>query len=270
MLLGEDRDGVGADLVGGIAVGGDAVGADNHGGDAALAHEVAAHVVADEGGGDVVLEELPGGEARALVEGAGLIGEDVDLPAGLNGRADDAESGAVAAGGQRAGVAVGEDGAFLGQKLRAERAELAEVGDVFVVQGFGERDDVGLDLRNGSVLRGEAVVELTYLGDAPEEVDGGGAGLRERVADDGDFGGEVGEGFGGGAVDAERNAHRRGDADGHGAAYDHVLDHRGYLLVVGGEDVGFFVWELGLVEEADAFGRPFEGGDHVRSSLAWR
>ena len=36
VLLGEDGDGVGADLVGGVAVGGDAVGADDDGLDAAL------------------------------------------------------------------------------------------------------------------------------------------------------------------------------------------------------------------------------------------
>ena len=41
------------------------------------------------------------------------------------------------------------------------------------------------------------------------------------------------------------------------------LDDGGDLLVVGGEDVGFFVRELGLIEEVDAFGEPFEGGNHV-------
>ncbi len=116
VLFGEDGDGVGADLVGGVAVGGDAVCADDDGGDAALRHEVAGHVVADEGGGDVVFEQLPGGEACALVEGAGLVGEDVDLFAGFDGGADDAEGGAVAAGGERSGVAVGEDCALLGRR----------------------------------------------------------------------------------------------------------------------------------------------------------
>ena len=113
VLLGEDGDAVGADLVGGVAVGGDAVGADDDGLDAALAHEGSGHVVAEDGGGDVVLHELPGGEAGALEVGAGLVGEDVDgCGRVLDGRADDAEGGAVAAGGERAGVAVGEDGAF--------------------------------------------------------------------------------------------------------------------------------------------------------------
>ena len=77
----------------------------------------------------------------------------------------------------------------------------------------------------------------------------------------------VGEVGGGGAVDAEGDAHGGGDADGHGSADDHVADDGGDLLVVGGEDVGLFEGELGLVEEVDAFREPFEGRNHVLSSL---
>ena len=116
VLLGEDGDAVGADLVGGVAVGGDAVGADDDGLDAALGHERGGHVVAEDGGGNVVFHELPGGKARALEVGAGLVGEDGEVVAALHGGADDAEGRAVAAGGEGAGVAVGEDGAFLGSR----------------------------------------------------------------------------------------------------------------------------------------------------------
>ena len=125
VLLGEDGDAVGADLVGDVAVGGDAVGADDDGLDLALAHEAAGHVVADDRDGDAVLHQLPGGEARALEEGAGLVGVDVDLVAALDGGADDAERGAVAAGGEGAGVAVGEDGAFLREERCAVGAHRA-------------------------------------------------------------------------------------------------------------------------------------------------
>ena len=59
VLFGEDGDAVGADLVGDVAVGGDAVGADDDGLDAALAHERGGHVVAEDGGGDVVLHAAP-------------------------------------------------------------------------------------------------------------------------------------------------------------------------------------------------------------------
>ena len=41
VLLGQDRDGVGADLVGDVAIGGDAVGAHDDAADAAGLHEVA-------------------------------------------------------------------------------------------------------------------------------------------------------------------------------------------------------------------------------------
>ena len=139
MFFGEDGDGVGADLVGGVAVGGDAVGADDDGLDAALAHEGAGHVVAEDGGGDVVVEELPGGEAGALQVGAGLVGEDVDLVAALDGGADDSEGGAVAAGGEGSGVAVGEDGAFLREEGCAVGAHGLAGGDVFVVHAAGLR-----------------------------------------------------------------------------------------------------------------------------------
>jgi len=63
------------------AVGCDAVGADDDGLDAAFRHQVRGHVVAEDGGGDVVLHELPRGEAGSLEEGTGLVGEDVDLVA---------------------------------------------------------------------------------------------------------------------------------------------------------------------------------------------
>ena len=59
-----------------------------------------------------------------------------------------------------------------------------------------------------------------------------------------------------------------GDADGRGSADDHVADDGGDLLVVGGEDVGLLEGELGLVEEVNACGEPFEGGNHVFLSLS--
>ena len=86
-------------------------------------------------------------------------------------------------------------------------------------------------------------------------------------ADDGDFFGQGGKGGGGAAVDADGDAHGGGDADGGGAADDHVADDGGDLLVVGGENVGLFEGELGLVEEVNAGREPFEGRNHVLISL---
>ena len=78
MLAGDDGDAVGSDLVGDVAVGGDAVGTDDDGVDLALAHEAGGHVVAEDGGGDVVVHQLPRGETRALEEGAGFVSIDVE------------------------------------------------------------------------------------------------------------------------------------------------------------------------------------------------
>ena len=236
VLAGEDRDSVSADLVGGIAVGGDAVGPDDHGLDASLLHQVGGHVVAQHGGRDVVFHQLPRGQSRALEIGAGFVGEDVDLVALLHGGADDAEGGTVSAGGERAGVAVGEDGALLRKQFGPDAAEFAAVGNVFVVHLAGERDDAGLDLRYRGVGRGEGVVEVPDAADAPEEVDGSGAGGGEMLADDGDFFVEGGDGRGVAAENAERDAHGSGDADGHGSADDHVANDGGDLLVIRGKE----------------------------------
>jgi hypothetical protein len=267
VLFGEDGDAVGADLVGDVAVGGDAVSSDDDGLDAAPTHERRGHVVAEDSGGDVVLHELPCGEAGALKEWAGLVGEDVDLVAALDGGADDAEGSAVAAGGEGAGVAVSEDGAFEWEERCAVSAHLFAGGDVLVVHAAGLGDDCGFDLGDGGVLCGELVVEGADLVDAPEEIDGGGPGFGEGLGDDSDFGGEGWEGGRGAAVDADGDAHGGRDADGGGSADDHVADDGGDLFVVGGENVGLLEGELGLIEEVNAGREPFEGGNHVSYSL---
>ena len=61
----------------------------------------------------------------------------MDALALLDGGADDAQRGAVSAGGEGAGVAVSEDAAFCGQKRRAVCAHGFACGDVFVVHGMG-------------------------------------------------------------------------------------------------------------------------------------
>jgi sugar lactone lactonase YvrE len=114
VLFGQDGDRVGADLIGHVAVGGNAVCSHDHGLDAALAHEAGGHVIAEDSGGDAVGHQLPGGEARALQEGAGFVGKDVNLLTALDGSTNDAQSCPVAAGGKGSGVAVGEHAAIVG------------------------------------------------------------------------------------------------------------------------------------------------------------
>src|SRR5438105_14495770 len=65
VLLGEDGDGISADLVGDVAVGGDAIRPDDDCADLAETHHGAGHVVRNDSGGDSVMLKFPGGEARA-------------------------------------------------------------------------------------------------------------------------------------------------------------------------------------------------------------
>lgn len=269
VLFGEDGYAVGADLVGDVAVGCDAVGSDDDGLDAAFAHEMGGHVVAEDCGGDVVLHQLPGGEACTLEEGASLVGEDVDLVAAFYRCPDNSERRSIATGGESACVAVGEDGSFFREEIGAVRAHLLAGGDVVVVHAAGLGYDGGFDRWNGDgrFFGGEFVVEAANFVDSPEEIDRGGAGFGESLRDDGNFCGKGFEVGGFAAVDADGHSHCGRDADGRRAADDHVADDCGDLLVVGREDVGLLQREFGLVEEVNAGGKPFEGGNHVLISL---
>jgi len=146
-------------------------------------------------------------------------------------------------------------------------AHLFAGGDVLVVHAAGFGDYCGFNFGDGAVFGSKLVVEVADLVDAPEEIDGGGASLGKGLGDDGDLGGEGRDGGRGAAVDADSHAHGGRDADGGGSADDHVADDGGDLLVVGGEDVGLLEGELGLIEEVNAGREPFEGRDHVPSSL---
>src|SRR5581483_9623102 len=79
VFFGEHGNGVGADLVGNVAIGGNAVGADYDRADFSLLHDRSRHVVGDDGGGNAILHQFPGGEAGALQEGAGLVGEHLNF-----------------------------------------------------------------------------------------------------------------------------------------------------------------------------------------------
>ena len=120
VLVRQHRDRVGADLVGGVAVGGDAVGADHHEVDVAGAHQRTGHALGDDRGVDAVAHQLPRGQPGPLQERTRLVGEDRDALALLDRGADHAERRAVAGGGQRAGVAVGQHARAVGHHRGAE------------------------------------------------------------------------------------------------------------------------------------------------------
>ena len=117
VFLGEDGEGVGANLVGGIAVSGNAVCAGDDAIDIAGLHHHAGGGVDNEGRWDAQLLELPGGETGSLKKGPGLGVEDAVAFAVFPAGANDADGGAESRSGEGAGVAVGEDCAVLGQQV---------------------------------------------------------------------------------------------------------------------------------------------------------
>src|SRR5580704_1517684 len=119
VFFGQDRHRVSADFIGDVSVGSDAIGAHHYATNAAGMEEVPCHVIGDQGCGNVVVLQLPDGQARALQERPRLVGEDIDLLAGSHGRADDSERGSVPGGCERTGITVRQDRLAIGDERRA-------------------------------------------------------------------------------------------------------------------------------------------------------
>jgi len=100
VVVGEDREHIGADFVGGISVGGDAVGPGNDEVDFSGAHEGGGSAIGDALKWNLVVEKFVGGEAEPLLAGSGLAGVDVFHFALLMGGANDAEGRPVSSGGE--------------------------------------------------------------------------------------------------------------------------------------------------------------------------
>ena len=260
MLLREDGHRVGPDLVGHVAVGGDAVRPHHHRVDLAPGHQVARHVVGDEGRGDPVLQQLPRGEPRALEPGPRLVREDALHLAEPDGGADDAECRAVAGGGERAGVAVGEDARLVGQELRSEVAHAAARREVLPLDGEGLVEEAAAERLAAGGLEGAEA--LPHPLDGPEEVDRGGPGRGERRAHVAPLGLEEGALAAGGAQ-AEGEAERGGDADRGSAADRHVLDGGRDLVVVAATQDDLFRRQAPLVDHDHDAVLPRDRRDHA-------
>ena len=116
----------GADLVGRVAVGGHPVRAGDDQSDLPLGHQGGCHVVADQGDFQAGLRQLPGGQARALQQGAGFIHKHPEVQALPVGEIHGGGGGAEAGRGEGAGVAMGEYArAFLDQRLARSADEAA-------------------------------------------------------------------------------------------------------------------------------------------------
>ncbi len=179
-------------------------------------------------------------------------------------RANDAERGAVAAGGERAGVAVGEHAALVGQQRAAEGSHGLAGGDVFLVHGVGFGEKLLFDFGHrgaGGAQRGK---ERFHAVDGPEEIDGGGPRAGQALRRSARTPGAKCFCRGGLRVlCAESDAVSRRNADGRRAAHDHGDDDVGHLFVGCGEHVALFERQLRLIDETDAFRGPGECGNHA-------
>ena len=106
-------------------------------------------------------------------------------------------------------------------------------------------------------------VELLHAVDGPEEIHRGWAGGSERFADAREFRIEIRRtGF----QDAERDAHRRGYANGRGAANDHGLDSIGDFKVVHTCDEYLLAREARLIDHDHTRAGPLNGFYHAISA----
>ena len=157
VVRGEHGERVCPDLVRRVAVSGDPVGAGDDEVDLAARHERAGGGVGDDGVRDPDPLELPRGEARALEERPRLVDENALEQPALGCGAERADRGAVAAGGEAAGVAVRE---------RA-RPGLEELG------GVRGHPPAALDLLVVERARPLGRRVIAHLGERPRKVDRG-------------------------------------------------------------------------------------------------
>ena len=269
VLAGEDGNGVGPDLVGRIAVGRDAVGADDHCLDLALGHDGAGHVVRDQRDRNVVLHQLPCREARALQEGAGFVGEDLNALAALDGGADDTERGAVAGRGQGSGVAVREHAAGVGHQRCAIGPHGAIGGNVFGVDGPRLVDECLLD--DGNRAAADLLKAALHAANGPEEIHGGRTSFAHDPADLAQTVAEIGDAGDVQVTRAQGDAHGSGHADRRRAAHDHGADRVGDGFIGWAVHPGLFDRELGLIDEQNAGISPPESFKHslLSASFGW-
>ncbi len=262
MLPGEHRHAVGADLVGDVAVGGNPIGADHHEIDLPELHHRRGHVVGDHGGVDAVPDQLPRGEPRTLQERPRLVRQHRHLLATLRGGTNDAERGAVARRGQRAGVAVRQDARLLRHQLRAERAHRPAALDVLVVNAPRVRFEPLLDLVDrAAALRCCGEHPLHAL-DGPEQVDRRRPRRRHQVAQLLKLDGELLRAGRLAPPHPERDAHRRRDANRRRTPNDHRLDRPGDFLRGLAGDIDLRRRQLALVDHDDDVVFPLDGGEH--------
>jgi len=229
-----------------------------------MSHHVSRHVVGDDRHRNVQLLQLPRGEPGALQVRPGFVGDDADPLAGFRRGPDDPQRSPVTARGQGAGVAVGEHRGSVRDQRLTEGADAPVARDVLVQHGAGLRLQPVGHLAPRPVP--QAIEHTAHPVRCPEQVDrrgpraGDGAAHRveaPRLLAPVQAGGDLPR--------PEGDAHRRGDADGRGAADHHVADGIGNLLMGAAAAERHLVWKQPLVDHHDAVGRPFDGRVHEAS-----
>ena len=234
----EHGDAVRSDFVRGVAIARDAVGADDDGCHAAGFQEVADHVVRDEGEGNVVLMQLPGSEPRALQIRPRFGNQHFDSITALDSHSNHAERCADSTGGESAGVTLRHHAAGLGHELGAEAANSLVGFTAFLVEDSGLFNESRSESSESFWVvacgtGGEFIEAALESLDGPEQIDSGGTGARNRVANRGEFRAHLGESICLGALDAKGDTHRGGDTNCGSAANDHVFDGLGDVAIIG-------------------------------------
>ena len=254
-----DRQVVGADFVRGVSVVGDAVGAHHDGVHLLLPHQARRRRVADERPGHLFERNLVRGEPRALVVRPSLVAVDVLQHAALAQTTNHAQSGAVAGGGERTGVAVRQDAQRRAgrladggaQRVRAESADRAVRRDIVRQHGLALRDDLLRRVR----ARRARIRECARRGFQPlhslAQVHRGwpaGEQVVQLLRDErGRLRGAREARLGRLEVHGERE--RGGDRDRGRAAHVHVADHGPARVAIGDVNEHGLAGELQLVEQ---------------------
>ena len=246
-MLGQDGHAAGADLVGEVAVGGDAVTAHEAGLHPAVFHHHGRHVVADEGHVHPRPLQLIAGEPRPLQKGAGLVGKHADVDAPLRRQQEGALSGAVPGGGQRTGIAVGQNAVAVLQQAQTVFGDGGAFGDVVLVdvhrlavQSLQQFRPVILQVGLGGIQ---------HLPHRPAEVHRRGPGRSQQFAVDLQFPVKGLVVLGVNVPGQRVHAVARADADGRRAPDAEHFDGLDHLLHGAQLDLFFLVGQQRLVDD---------------------
>ncbi len=167
--------------------------------------------------------QLPGRQTRALQPGPCLVDVDaLDQPFQMRG-ADDAQRGAETAGGQRAGIAMGQQILWIALIAANQLHTELRHGQVGFAIALVNRDCLGFQRRQRRLARLESPQPLAHLLERPEQVrsgwPGGGQDLEIRFQRCSPV-----VTFSQPGLQAEHQTVGRADADRRGATHDHGAD----------------------------------------------